>query len=184
MSDKPSYLGTLNAIAVGAARGQKLLTAWQRATPDAELAGVLGFLATREQEHAGAFAKRISELGYTTQERPSQKFTEHLELARSDVDDSQKFREILEFAAPPPADDPLLNIFADTSIDAQTGALLGRYIAEDRDSHRRLRAQYQRLTPAQPEPAPSDADESVLHDIATRLDRLTSTLEELRSLRR
>ena len=54
---------------------------------------------------------------------------------------------------------------------------LGRYVAEDRDSHRRLRAEFERLS------ASTNEDEAVLSDIAARLERLSDTLEELKSLR-
>ena len=178
MSQQPSYLGTLNAIASGAARGEQILSAWQRATADPTLASVLEFLATRERAHAAAFAKRISELGYRAEERPSKRFKTHLELAGSQAPDLQKFEEILGYPASDTSDHRLLKIFTDTSIDPETGSLLGRYIAEDRDSTRRLRAQFERLGSAT-----SEDDDAVLHDIATRLDRLTATLEELKSLR-
>jgi rubrerythrin len=177
---KPSYLGTLNAIALGAKRGQKLLTAWRRSTDDAQLAGVLEFLAIREREHAAAFAKRLSELGYSVQKRPSKRFAKHLELARTPGNDVEKFQNILGYCpdGEEPAD-PLLHIFSDTNIDPTSGALLGRYIAEDRDTARRLHAEFERLA-VQPE---ASDDDPVLRDIATRLDRLTTTLEALKSLR-
>jgi hypothetical protein len=41
--------------------------------------------------------------------------------------------------------DPFVSFFNDTTIDPQTGELLGRYIAEERDSGRRLRAEYDRV---------------------------------------
>jgi hypothetical protein len=41
--------------------------------------------------------------------------------------------------------DPFMKFFDDTTIDIQTGELLGRYIAEERDSGRRLKACYEAL---------------------------------------
>ena len=38
MSDKPSYLGLINAIAVGQSRAHAYLTAWAQVTPDADVA--------------------------------------------------------------------------------------------------------------------------------------------------
>jgi hypothetical protein len=55
-------------------------------------------------------------------------------------------------------------MFEDTTIDIQTGALLGRYIAEERDSGRRLRACHQALKRA-------DAG-SVAGDIADLRERV------------
>ncbi len=54
--------------------------------------------------------------------------------------------------------------------------MLGRFVAEERDSGRRLKAAYEQL-----ESLP--ADDSTLRDIAERLDRLSNTLEELKALR-
>ena len=66
---------------------------------------------------------------------------------------------------------------SDESIDPQTGALLGRFIAEERDSGKRLRSAYQQLDGPQ-------SEDAVLKQIVERLDRLSGTLEELKTLRR
>lgn len=180
MSDKPSYLGLLNAIAVGESRGYELLSAWGKQTRAPEVAKVLNLVAIREQEHAAAFTKRLCELGYDVREKSNDRFVEHLELAKSDASDRKKFEEILGYGADSqaqPQQDQLGNLFDDESIDPQTGALLGRFVAEERDSGRRLKAAYEQL-------GNLPADETILRDIADRLDRLTSTLEELKTLRR
>ena len=65
MSDKPSYLGLLNAIAVGEAGGEALFEAWAAATPNDDVRAVLTTVALREGEHARQFTKRINELGYS-----------------------------------------------------------------------------------------------------------------------
>jgi hypothetical protein len=44
-----------------------------------------------------------------------------------------------------PRDGPFGQLFDDHSIDARTGALLGRYIAEERDTIRQLRMLSQTL---------------------------------------
>jgi Mn-containing catalase len=64
MSDKPSYLGLLNAIAVGEARAHAYLTEWASITPDPDVRRVLLTVPAREGEHGMTFAKRINELGY------------------------------------------------------------------------------------------------------------------------
>lgn len=180
MNDKPSYLGLLNAIAVGEARGHAVLSAWRDATREAALADVLNVVAIREQEHAAAFTKRLCELGFAVREKPSSEFEANLQLARSDAPDVEKFQQILGYRPDGDAggadEDALANVFADRTIDPQTGALLGRFVAEERDSERRLRDALAALC--------GDAGEDpVLKDIAARLDRLTATLEELRKLR-
>lgn len=176
MSDKPTYLGLLNAIAVGEGRGCALLNAWADVTKDESLAGTLRMVAIREQEHAAAFTKRLCELGYSVREAPRGDLDAKLELARSSQNDRQKFEAILDYGREQPTTDPLNELFKDTSIDIQTGALLGRFIAEERDSERKLRAAYDRLG----QPQSDDA----LGEIAARLARLTATIEELKALRR
>ena len=64
MSDKPSYLGLINAIAVGESRAHAYLTAWAQVTPDADVRAVLCTVAAREGEHGMSFAKRVNELGF------------------------------------------------------------------------------------------------------------------------
>ena len=142
------------------------------------MAEVLNLVAIREQEHAAAFTKRICELEYHVRQKSSERFVEHLELAESNAGDRKKFEVILGYGADSePEDDQFGKLFDDESIDPQTGALLGRFVSEERDSGRRLKAAYEQL-----EHPP--ADDTVLRDIADRLDRLTSTLEELKTLRR
>lgn len=176
MSDKPTYLGLLNAIAVGEGRGCALLNAWADATRDESLAGLLRMVAIREQEHAAAFTKRLCELGYSVREAPRGDLDAKLELARSTQSDRHKFEAILDYGRELPKTDALSELFKDTSIDIQTGALLGRFIAEERDTERKLRAAY--ATAGQPQ------TEDALGEIATRLARLTATIEELKALRR
>ncbi len=175
-AEKPTYLGLLNAIAVGERQGDALLSAWRDATAIQPLAEVLNFVAIREREHAAAFEKRLCELGFSVRNTDDGSFNERLELARSDSSDVDKFAALLNIRHGHDADDPFGQLFEDKSIDPQTGALLGRYIAEERDSLRRLTAACAALAERGTDP--------VLDDIAERLDRLTATLEELKSLRR
>jgi rubrerythrin len=189
MSDKPSYLGLLNAIAVGERRGHEVLSAWCEVCRDPELADVLNRVAIREREHAAAFEKRLCELGYGIRERDNPVFAEALESARSDAADAEKFRRVLGYQASdePGRDDPLARIFDDRSIDAASGALLGRFICEERDSERQLRDQLQRITDAGrriDDAGQSGDDDQQLADIAARLDRLAETIEQLKQLRR
>jgi hypothetical protein len=181
MRQKPTYLGLLNAIAVGEARGYALLSAWKDATGDTNLAEVLNVVAIREQEHSAAFTKRLCELGFSVREKPSSQYEENLRLAASDASDVEKFQRILGYEpegqeSSDNADDPLAEVFSDRTIDPQTGGLLGRFVAEERDSERRLRGALATLC----RDAPTDP---VLQDIATRLDRLSATLEDLKKLR-
>jgi len=145
MSDKPSYLGLLNAVAVGELGGEQLFTAWAGATKNDDVRGVLQTVALREAEHARAFAKRIDELGYTVRERDDPKLEKRVAVATSKkLGDREKF-ERLGFGRPATSPDIFSRFFDDVTIDITTGELLGRYISEERDTGRRLAACYATL---------------------------------------
>lgn len=182
MSDKPSYLGLLNAIAVAERRGHAVFTAWRDTTTDPELVALLDRIAIREAEHAAAFTKRLCDLGFSLRE-PAAAGEETLAVAASSASDADKFRQLLGYGNGTEVDDPLDRMFEDRSIDPQTGALLGRFIAEERDSERQLRAACARVTEAANGSAGGADEERVLADIAVRIDRLSQTLEDLKKLR-
>ncbi len=175
MSDKPSYLKVLNAIAVGEARGHALFDAWAKTTHDAELAATLKVVAIRECEHAAVFTKRLCELGYDVRDKPAADFETRLQQLRSDVSDTEKFETVFGYGRER-GDEGLGGIFADTTIDPLTGKLLGRFIAEERDTQRRLQAAYERVKA-------TTIDDAGLAQISQRLERLTQTIEELKVLR-
>ncbi len=141
---KPSYVGLLNAIAVGEAAAEPIFTGWADTTKDKKLAGALRFVGMREREHGVAFAKRLLELGFDVRQPTDDPVATSVAVARSDMSDLAKFRA-LEFGRGPAESDVFDGMFADKTIDPTTGALLGRYIAEERDSARRLAAEYERL---------------------------------------
>ncbi len=186
MSERPSYLKVLNAIAVGEARGQALFDAWAMATKDATLAQTLKLIAIREGEHAAAFGKRVCELGFFVRDRSAEDFEERLGTLRSDVSDAAKFETVFGYGderdntderADENTGQGLDGIFADTTIDPLSGALLGRFIAEERDTLRLLQAQYERVK------SPS-IDDDELEQLTRRIERLTNTIEALKATRR
>jgi hypothetical protein len=139
MSDKPSYLGLLNAIAVAEGQAGRYLTAWADTTDDDQVREVLRFVALRESEHSLAFEKRVVELGYTLRPGDETELQYKMELATSDRSDREKF-EAFGIGRPIDGNDVFTNMFANPDLDPVTGGLLGRYIAEERDSGRRLNA--------------------------------------------
>lgn len=142
---KPTYLGLLNALAVVETTAEPYLLAWADATKDAKLAKTLRFVAMREGEHGKAFAKRMLELGYEVRWPETTEYAEKtMKTAASDKTDVQKFRSF-KLGKPVPKTDVFDSMFMDKTIDPITGGLLGRYIAEERDSTRRLAAEYDRL---------------------------------------
>ena len=180
MPDRPAFVDLLNALAVAERRGHALLSAWRAVTADADLARTLDLVAIRQQANGSAMVKRLAELGHLPVEPPPGDFQSCLDLAGSAAPDEEKFRRLLGFGGLEDGSDPLARIFEDRSIDPVTGALFGSYIAEARDSEARLRAIWQRNTPA----VAGISDQDVLAEVTERIDRLARTLEELKALRR
>lgn len=168
MATKPTYVGLLNAIANGERGGHQLFSSWSAATKNKELKKTLDAVAIREMEHSWAFEKRLSELGYslrpTADESGRQALAKQVELLSSKASDTEKFASFGivkpgkgkegkktakksgkkggKKAGKNAADDEpdkLLKILADPNIDPITGALMGRFIAEERDTGRLLR---------------------------------------------
>src|SRR5205085_10985800 len=94
MSDKPSYLGLLNAVSLAESRAHAFLTAWADVTPSDEVRAVLRTVAAREGEHGMTFAKRINELGYHLRPKDDPNFAKQLEVARSSRSDLEKMEKL------------------------------------------------------------------------------------------
>jgi hypothetical protein len=144
MSEKPSYLGLLNAISVAETDAGCYLEEWAKVTPSDDVRAVIRTVALRETEHGLAFAKRIDELGYTVQPRSDPKLAERMAIASSTaLSDKEKF-EALGLGKRPQngSGDVFDNFFENKDLDPATGGLLGRYIAEERDSGRKFAACY------------------------------------------
>src|SRR3954451_23462672 len=167
VSDKPSYLGLLNAIALGESRAHAYLSEWIKVTGDPDVCAVLSTVAAREGEHGMAFAKRINELGYTVQERDDPDTAKRMAIACSDRTDLEKMEKLGLGRLDPGEGKPDFfdSVFTDHSIDIRTGELLGRYIAEERDSGRLLRCCYEELKARASSGAKSDASQAVQADL-------------------
>ena len=172
MSEKPSYLGLLNAIAVGELGGEVLFTEWAAATPNDDVRAVLETVALREGEHAKSFAKRINELGYSVIPKEDADLPARCAIAGSDaLTDCEKF-ERLGFNRPASNTDIFAKFFDDVTMDVRTGELMGRYISEERDSVRMLRACFNAV-------AADDAGAADTSALEARLDRIELALAEL-----
>jgi len=181
MPDKPSYLGLLNAIAVAETRAHEYLTAWIAVTPSPDVAAVLRTVAAREGEHGMTFAKRLDELGFQVRWKDDPEGAKRLELAgASDCSDLEKMKALglhrLDTGSKPDIFD---KVFEDHSIDIRTGELLGRYIAEERDSARLLRACYEQLE-ANGSAATASGDR--LDAIESKLDAVCRAVDEVRQI--
>jgi rubrerythrin len=186
---KPSYLGLLNAIALGEGRAHQYLSCWAAKTPDADVKKVIATVAIREGEHSHAFTKRLCELGYTVQDRPDPQFEKNMAVANADCSDLEKFEALGFGGEGRNSRDPFKGIFDDESIDVATGELLGRYIAEERDSGRMLRACYGVLRERAGHSRRSGGSASnELRDLHGRLDEICSAIgklqQEVTALRR
>ena len=144
MAKKPSYIGLLNTIANAERGGYELFKAWSGSTKDQELQVTLDMVAVREMEHSWAFEKRLNELGFALQPASTNKqLNKQVRFLKSSASDEDKFASLgvgAEKAKGSTSEDSdgLLQILADKSIDPQTGALMGRFISEERDSGRQL----------------------------------------------
>jgi len=149
MSDKPSYLGLLNALSLGESAAHEYLNCWIAVTEHDGVRATLQAVTAREGEHGLAFAKRINELGYNLKPKDDPGQAKRMEIAASTtMTDLEKMEAFgLGRGGENNADKPdfFAKIFFDHSIDIQTGALLGRYICEERDSGRLLRSCYEQL---------------------------------------
>jgi hypothetical protein len=144
---RPSYLGLLNAISAAEGHGYGYLTAWADMTSEPAVEAAVRFVAAREGEHSFSFARRIVELGFRPRPRPmSEKDQAYSDVARSDRTDLEKLR-LLDYAGGRDHTKPDVhdNYFHDHTIDPATGALLGRFVAEERDSVRVFERCYQEL---------------------------------------
>jgi hypothetical protein len=142
---KPTFLGLLNAIAVAETEAEEYLLAWADVTKDPKLEQTLRFVAMREGEHGKAFSKRMMELGFDVRWPERKGNDDKLRCASSkNKSDAKKFKELRVGLKPGPTD-VFDDMFLDKTIDPITGALLGRYIAEERDTARILRKARKRV---------------------------------------
>jgi Mn-containing catalase len=151
MEREPSYLGLLRVVAITEWQAYRYLGKWLETTSDPEVQATLSTVVPREGEHAMAFAKRISELGYTVDLSESEELDAKIAVAgssRSDLEKMEEFAIYQYYVADGP--DVFDDWFKDHSIDITTAGLLGRHIAEERDSLRRISECRQALVARQP----------------------------------
>jgi len=189
MSDKPSYLGLLNAVSLAESAAHEYLTAWAAVTPHEGVKATLLAVAAREGEHGMSFAKRINELGYNLRPGPDDpKRAERMSIACStEISDYDKMHALgvarIAEDSGKTGPDIFDKFFSDHSIDIQTGELLGRYIAEERDSGRKLRACYLAVK-AEHDAANGSSTKSKKRDkdvkrLEDKLDAVCAAIEEL-----
>ncbi len=96
---------------------------------------------------------------------------------KSSISDAQKIEKLQGGSRNEERKDPFRGFFNDTTIDPQTGELLGRYIAEERDSGRRLKAEYDRVCGMTESGSPRSAE------LQACVDELRSEVAKLKGIR-
>lgn len=141
--DMPSYAGLLGKIVVSETCKAAAFERWSKQTADVALSKTLRLVALRDAMHAGTFKKRLNELGCPVEGDVGPALEVQIQLYESDAGDLDKLKC---FSANRDAYDHSFDtLFADRTIDPMTGCLLGRYLAEGRDSLRLLDECYQAL---------------------------------------
>jgi hypothetical protein len=187
MSEKPTFLGLLNSVSLGESAAHCYLEEWIAVTEHDGVRDTLQKVSVREGEHGKAFAKRINELGYNLKPKDDPGQAKRMEIAGScEMTDLEKMEAFglgrLDSGDKP---DVFEKFFADKTIDPITGALLGRYIAEERDSGRLLKACYEQLCAEAGRPPRSSASSSSDDRIAAldaKVDAVCGAVEELKEL--
>ncbi|HEX9546447.1 MAG TPA: hypothetical protein VF942_03870 [Acidimicrobiales bacterium] len=182
MSDKPSYLGLLNAISLAETRAYQYLSAWIETTNDPDVQCVLRKVAAREGEHGMAFAKRIDELGFELRDKDDPDFAKRMAIASSDRSDLKKFEKLGLGRVEGDVLTIFDNVFADHTIDIRTGELLGRYIAEEFDTARLLRSCHEALRARASDAENGVAVEQRIAALDTKVDALCRAVDELRQI--
>ena len=186
MSEKPTFLGLLNSVSLAESAAHCYLEEWIAVTEHDGVRDTLQKVSVREGEHGKAFAKRINELGYNLKPKDDPGQAKRMEIAAScEMTDLEKMEAFglgrLDSGDKPDVFD---RFFADKTIDPTTGALLGRYIAEERDSGRLLKACYEQLC-AEAGRAPrssSSAGDDRIAALDAKVDAVCGAVEELRDL--
>lgn len=147
-----SYIDLLKTIAKGEGAAEAWLTKWAETTKDPALKTNLLFVAMREGEHSLAFRKRVQEL--SGEYLPAPGIADGRNPKAGDIacdknlSDKEKFEALGVGTTPRPGNDEPDNfnvMWNNKDLDGTTGALLGRFITEERDSGKRLRACYETL---------------------------------------
>jgi hypothetical protein len=160
---KPSYLGLLNAISLGESAAGVYLEAWAKVTPNEDLACTLRLVAARERSHGEVFCRRLAELGYTLRQKPDAGAAARLaKLSDPNLGDLEKVGPQRESQGDPFGE--IRRRMAEGDFDPMTVNLMNWYIAEEKDSARRLDEAYAcvremasgRATASRPQRAPAE----------------------------
>jgi hypothetical protein len=183
---KPAYLGLLNAISLAESAAGVYLEAWAEVTPNSDLACTLRLVAAREKSHGDVFCRRIAELGFELRRKPDPRAAERLaRLADPGISDLEKIPARSDEEADPFAD--IRRRLAEGEFDAMTANLMNWYIAEEKDSARRLTEAYDCVRgsgKAVRPGAPSADAEAIMACMTAGFARLEKAMEKLAKARK
>jgi hypothetical protein len=184
-TQKPKYLGLLNAISNAESAAGVYLEAWADVTPDPDLACTLRLVAARERSHGEVFCRRIAELGFTLRKKVDPRGAEQLaKLSNPNISDLEKIGDRDERDSDPFGD--IRRRIAEGEFDPMTANLMTWYIAEEIDSGRRLREAYEGVREragakrkSAATGAPSADAEAIMACMTAGFARLEKSLEKL-----
>ena len=185
-TEKPTYLGLLNAISLAETAAGDLLEAWAKATPSEDLASTLRLVAARERSHGDVFCRRLAELGYSLRPKADPRAAERLaKLGDPAISDLEKIPSRREEEADPFAE--IRRRMAEGDFDPMTVNLMNWYIAEEKDSERRLQAAYDAVRKnksgkggaARQDDTPSADAEAIMACMTAGFARLEKAMEKL-----
>ena len=182
-TQKPKYLGLLNAISNGESAAGVYLEAWADVTPNADLACTLRLVAARERSHGEVFCRRIAELGYSLRKKVDPKGAETLaKLANPNISDLDKIGDRTRDDGDGDFFGDIRRRIAEGEFDPMTANLMTWYIAEEIDSGRRLREAYDCVRQGGPAAAfggPSADAEAIMACMTAGFAKLEKSLEKL-----
>jgi hypothetical protein len=182
-----NYIDQLNRIANAETTAGRNFAAWADVTTDCELQATLRIIAARETSHGEVFRRRIVELGAEPCCEPYPEVLAQLKvLADPAISDADKLGPMVGGSGGADPFSKITRDIAEGRYDALTVNLFNWYIAEERDSGARLRAQCERLTAAcgpmdacAEAPHPSADAEAIMSCMTEGFARLEKSLEKL-----
>ena len=179
-----NYIDQLNRFANAETTAGRNFAVWADVTSDCELAATLRLVAARETSHGEVFRRRIVELGCEPCCEPYAEI-----LGQLKVFADPKISDLDKLAPLAGGSDPFGDITRDIAegrYDPMTVNLFNWYIAEERDTVARFRAQCERLTGAceaagasAEAKGPSADAEAIMACMTEGFARLEKTLEKV-----
>ena len=145
---EPEYLDLLNTICLGEGRSGVYLKAWSDKTENPALKKCLDLVAARETSNHDMFKRRIEELGFELQMEVPAHFGERMQVATSDMTDSEKIKSLEEIQQRQPASTTRERYTAameDEAVDPLTRSMLHYWRDVQADSGKLRREAYAKV---------------------------------------